>query len=140
MNFSNIGLIYDKLWLISYIKGDVIMDKTQTQQTPVNLLVNVENLKTEFSDLVQFEAFQEYMILNFLQTFPNAMPAMPINDGIDVAQKPERMAKIVSRIAIPWDHFVRLIPAMILHAQQNKDSANEQFEKAREIFAGLEQK
>lgn len=104
----------------------------------LQIVANIEQIKTEFADFVSFESSQQYVYINFLQSFPNALPDAVV-DGKPVP-KPERMAKIVSRVGIPWDHFVRLIPAMIEHAGKTKDVAQEQFKKANDIFARMEQK
>lgn len=52
----------------------------------------------------------------------------------------DRSAKVISRIALPWSHFVRLIPAMVEEAKNSKISANEKFEDALKIFSEMEKK
>ena len=107
------------------------------KEIAVQIAMDVNQLKTECADLVNFEVFNGRVFFNFLQTYPNAME-QPAN--IDVSLRPERMAKIASRVSLPWDHFVRLIPTMIDVAQKNHDSALRSFKEAVEIIEEIGKK
>jgi len=110
---------------------DKIIKVKREKDISVQILIDTSQLKTEYADLVNFEVFNGRVIFNFLQTYPNTMPLPP---GADESSQPERMAKIASRVSLPWDHFVRIIPAMIDVAQNNCDSASEAFNEALKII------
>lgn len=87
----------------------------------IQILADVTKTETVPADLVSFEENNGYVIINFLQTFPNGLPN-PNNDSV-----PERIARIASRVSISRDHFVRLIPIMqgiAKSTQGNMDKLN----------------
>lgn len=111
--------------------------KIPSKDVQVQIFADINQLKTEAADLVNFEVFNGRIIFNFLQTYPNMMAPAPGTEGIP---QPQRMAKIATRVSIPWDHFVRLIPNMIDIAQKNCDDVSQSFQEAVKIIEGIGKK
>ena len=93
---------------------------------PVGIVMDVNALETKFTDLVNLEPFQDYIVLNFLQTFPVQPPnasKVDLDAGI-------RSAKIASRVGISWPHFARFIEMAAHELKNNESIAKDLFEKS----------
>lgn len=98
------------------------------KENAIEIITDIEKLNTIYSDYVQVETFNDYVVLNFLQTYPNALP---LKEG--QTERPARMAKIASRIALPWAQFVNLMPIFAATIKTNEEKAVKNFEKAKMI-------
>ena len=98
------------------------------KENALEIITDIEKINTLHSDYVQVETFNDYVILNFLQTYPNALP---LKEG--QTERPARMAKIASRVALPWEQFVNLMPVFVATIKENESKAIKNFEKAKMI-------
>ena len=101
----------------------------------VQIFADINNMSTIASDLINIETNNGYVIINFLQTFPitNAMPNIP--EGMP---KPQRSAKIVSRISLSWEHFASLIPYFISTLKEMEPTNTEEYNKTKKLLESLQ--
>lgn len=80
----------------------------------LRLAIDPNNFETLFSDAIQVESDADRVILNFLQRLPGDAPEQP-------------NAKIISRIALTWPHYARLVTAINSVMENGREQAKEQF-------------
>ena len=80
----------------------------------LRLSVDVNSFMTLYSEVVQIEASADRIILSFLQRLPGEEPDQP-------------NAKVVSRVALTWPHFARLLVALNATMDQGREQAKKQF-------------
>lgn len=100
----------------------------ETNPNAIEVVADVDKLNTVHADMIQIETSNDYIIINFLQTYPNAMPAKNPNEP-----KPAKMAKIASRVALPWAHMAKALPVLAQAIKATEEVAEKNYKEAKEI-------
>ena len=100
----------------------------------LSVMVDMTNIRSEATDAVDFEEHNGYVIINFLQTFPN--PYTKDN----VHSQNERIAKIIPRITVSREKFVHMISDMSDFALSLKDSIEYHYKQTKDILDSIKEK
>lgn len=82
--------------------------------TDLRMSIDVNNFETLFSEIAQIDANSDRIIISFLQHLPGDDPKQP-------------NAKVVSRIALTWPHFARILTMLNSTMDKGREHAKTQF-------------
>ncbi|BAD74776.1 DUF3467 domain-containing protein [Geobacillus thermoleovorans] len=80
----------------------------------LRIALEMDNFRSNFSDLVQVETSPEHVYINFLERLP-------------LSGENEPNAKVISRIVVSWPHFIRIVKLFNNVLMSNKNLAQDTF-------------
>lgn len=105
----------------------------------IKIMADILKIDAISADVVSIEESNGYIILNFLQTFPKPDENQSQTTNISQVSKnqSDRIGKIVCRVSLSWEHFVRLIPLISKTAKDFEQIAKTKYAEADRILDGV---